>query len=115
MSNSTIMMVTAHGSALTVNLVEHMMERYRVGSGAAEGALVFWCMVEKVTLLLDTRAMRYKTIITYPCVVQIHCNGDGTRLCVAMILAECMYKTVRCRVGFGRAESTLPLVVHPLI
>ena len=70
------------------------------------------CLNLKVTLL-DTRAMRYKTIITYPCVAQIHCNGDGTRLCVAMILAECVYKTVRCRVGFGRAESTLPFVVHP--
>ena len=40
------MMVTAYGSALTVILVEHMMERYRVRSGAAEGTLVFWCMFE---------------------------------------------------------------------
>ena len=71
-----------------------------------------WFVLKFENVIVSFRAMHHNIIIAYSCVVNILYNDDGTRLLI-VFLFPCKYGNGRCRVGFGRAESTL-ILLYPV-
>ena len=79
----------------------------------------YWCMVKIAAVIACFRWMHYQIAISYTLMYVLfkyatimamtHCS------CLILFPFKCMERYGGCRVGFGRAESTLVLLVHALI